>query len=274
MNFSRAKFLDVVFDLVVGRGFQAVLAFVTYKIGSKVLSKLLETITVSYTTFEALAFVSPSLVQSGNLLHELLMTRALQARGTIMMLLFSSAFVLAFPTLASVMAGHSNNWHTQFQTQDGRNVSWSEIHVNCFVIYNDGRIVSNGTIPVHSPSACLDRAPGMPTNSSDTGLIYRRDEAGGDLELEDHDDEALWNSVPPPCVILWRTVYYISEYGFSPSRQIPSEYYFDGDDFDLEPPTLTITSPYDSKPIETLVEILNNSLHGVSTPCSTSHSLI
>ena len=268
MTFSLAKFLDVGFDLIIGRGLQAVLAIITYKVSAKVLSEMMESTTVSYQTFEAVAFVSPTLAKTGNLAAEMLMNRTLQARMTMFLLFLSSAFVLAFPTLTSAMSGYSNNMIARFQTLDGQTVSWSDVHVVQFTIDNGTRLGTPGSVPIHSSLSCLFQGPGMSWTANNSGLIYRR------AEDEDDGEYTLWNTVPPSCRPFWRTVEYISQYGINAPASTSSEYYFGDQEFNLEPPTLNISTSYDSSSIEVLKEVFSNSLHNMSTTLSSLESVM
>lgn len=74
MAFSTAKFIDIVWDIVVGRGGQALLAFITFKVSSQYLALAMREAPVSYNTFESLAFVPPTVVRTSRLARDLLST--------------------------------------------------------------------------------------------------------------------------------------------------------------------------------------------------------
>jgi hypothetical protein len=268
MTFSVAKFLDVAFDLVVGRGVQGVLAIITYKVSSKVLGKLMEGDTVSYRTFEALAFDLPSLIKSSILSRELFSKQLRQQRVSIALLLFGSLFVLAFSTLISAMSGYSNNMVAHFQTQ---NTSWSDVSVVQFIIHDGDRLRATRDLPIHGSASCLFQGPGMTAAANGSGLIYGRDE--DDSESDEDDEEKLWTTVPPDCYPFWRTVQYISEHGLNNSAPTPSEFYLGQHGIDLEPPTLNISTSYDFTAINVLSRALNNSLHNKSTSRSSLQSV-
>ena len=62
LSFSTVKLIEVIWDVLIGRGLQAFLAFFTYKIITMSLARMMENGTaVSYTTLEALAFDQASL---------------------------------------------------------------------------------------------------------------------------------------------------------------------------------------------------------------------
>lgn len=61
LRFSTAKFIDVAWDVVVGRGGQAVLVAVGYVVFTSALTRVMETASVSYGTFTALTFEAATL---------------------------------------------------------------------------------------------------------------------------------------------------------------------------------------------------------------------
>lgn len=143
-TFATAKFIDIVWDLVVGRAIQALLAWITYVVSTKALTKIMEDAQVSYKTFQGLAFVSPSLSSMAMVARELFTTRGMKARTITLFFLFSSSFVLAFPTLSSSMSGYDTNDSAFLTDREGYNLPWdylvlvtSEISTNLTWTYDD-----------------------------------------------------------------------------------------------------------------------------------------
>lgn len=124
-TFATAKFIDIAWDLVIGRVVQAVLAWITYIVSTKALTMIMEESKVSYKTFQGLAFGFSSLSSIVMVAGELLTTRGMKGKTVTLFLLFSSTFVLAFPTLASSMSGYDTNNSAFLADRDGDNIPWS-----------------------------------------------------------------------------------------------------------------------------------------------------
>src|SRR5271155_2587564 len=109
MTFSQAKALDVVWDIVVGRGGQAILLYIAFKVFTMTLSRTMETEPVSYGTFESMAFTSPTFVSPFILIRDFVSNKGLRARLAVAWTIIASFYVLAFPSLNDTLSGYSTN---------------------------------------------------------------------------------------------------------------------------------------------------------------------
>jgi hypothetical protein len=278
MTFGLAKFIDVCFDFVIGTGLQTLLAYITYKVSSKVVYRLMESTTVSYQTFTSLAFMSPSVSRVGNLSLELLINRGIHARAIILTLIFSSLFVASLPTFTSAMSGYSTNMIAVLQDRQGLNSSWSEVEVASFIIHDGDRLGSDGPLLIRGDPSCL--VPGSETLKSDhpyTLRTYSSVNVRNENETEpdethggnDDDNEQFWSAIRENCRPFWRTVQYIAEHGISNPTNAVSEYYLGAEEIELQAPTLNITTSYDFESLHILINSLQNTLRSNRTTIST-----
>lgn len=107
-NFSlaTAKSIDIAWDLVVGRGGQALIALICYKVHLEGLIHVMESSSVSYELYTALVFSNTSLVTFIALVKQILSTRTYLAR--MLWLLFSTVYTILFPTLMAALTGYSS----------------------------------------------------------------------------------------------------------------------------------------------------------------------
>ncbi|RDW56502.1 hypothetical protein BP5796_13143 [Coleophoma crateriformis] len=101
LSFTSAKIIDVCFDLVVGRGGQAGLAYLAYRVYSDVLVRITETGQVAYDLFAAIALCPHDLLTIGTGVASLSATKTFRLRLLLIWTLLAMAYVVAFPTLIS-----------------------------------------------------------------------------------------------------------------------------------------------------------------------------
>lgn len=108
LDFSVAKFIDVSWDMVVGRGGQLILVYVTHRVFKKVMLFTMERNAVSYKFFAALALEDNSTYS----LWRMIKDREYWKMGpkgcfTILGMILSSIYLISFPTLVSSMTGYT-----------------------------------------------------------------------------------------------------------------------------------------------------------------------
>ncbi|KAK4936616.1 hypothetical protein LTR10_022539 [Elasticomyces elasticus] len=260
MEFSTAKFIDIVWDIGVGRAGQALIACVTFKVTSQYLAMAMHEGPVSYITFESLAFVPPSLVRTGRLAGDLLTNRGWQARLIMVWILFSSFFVISFSSLATAMSGYGSGTTAVMPNYDGIDAVWGDYEVVQFAINDAWRIGEPGRVIITGTTSCAQQ--GLSSDDHDdndddddgasTSTYRRRNKRDGDGE------DNPWEYVPFNCTLFWRTVQYVSVYGLQAARKEPSTITLDGVMHNLTSPALNITTSYTLASISLLSSYLDN----------------
>ncbi|OJD29615.1 uncharacterized protein BKCO1_7600019 [Diplodia corticola] len=149
LEFAVAKGIDVVFDLVVGRGGQFLLAWLTYPVFTRALLCSMETRSASYDYFAAMAFetvsVSTMAQISQNMTRREKGKRSSRNAFVCVGLLFASLYVLSFPTLASAATGYSTSQEPQMTLKGGQNTtaSWAKFAA-CEYVIEDGDRLPDG----------------------------------------------------------------------------------------------------------------------------------
>ena len=158
---------------------------------------------VTYSTFEALAFVPPSLEQTFRLVVDTATNKGLRAKVVIVWITIASSFVLAFPTLASAMSGYSTNVDAFVLDHQQKYVPWHDFDAVQFWLNDGWRVGEAGRFPITDNPAsfgtCKTRGPEL--------FHYERDLVSGRVEAipVPHSEQA-WEQMSSNCTLFWRTI--------------------------------------------------------------------
>ncbi|KAK3985250.1 hypothetical protein QBC44DRAFT_251050, partial [Cladorrhinum sp. PSN332] len=107
LSFSQAKVIDIFWDMVVGRGGQAVLAYISWRVFADFMAASIERTPVTYRTFWRVYLEQESSLWAiGTLLVDRTFYRALRHKIVVAFTVFSLILILVFPTAASAMTGY------------------------------------------------------------------------------------------------------------------------------------------------------------------------
>ncbi|SLM34935.1 hypothetical protein LPUS_03910 [Lasallia pustulata] len=111
MPFGLAKFIDVAFDIVVGRGGQAVLSYITYRVIGASVNYIMESDPVTYELFACSSMASITTFSFGPLLKFVFRrprsTCKIKHRILMVWLALSVLWVGFYPTMLSAMTGYT-----------------------------------------------------------------------------------------------------------------------------------------------------------------------
>ncbi|KAI0449686.1 hypothetical protein F5B21DRAFT_33270 [Xylaria acuta] len=108
LTFTQAKVVDTTWDLIVGRGGQAALSFITWKVfaGYAAMSMTIQPIT--FATYRILFIDSgPSISSTTSLLRDFIKFQGLASKVASTFLIYSMLFSLALPTLVGSATGYA-----------------------------------------------------------------------------------------------------------------------------------------------------------------------
>ncbi|KAL8748867.1 MAG: hypothetical protein Q9199_008026 [Rusavskia elegans] len=133
LSFAEAKFIDLVFDLILGQGGRLLLAAVSYLVFMDALLRSMETTPVSYKLYASLVFSSTSLVATWRASKAVFTTKGWRAKLYLTWCALAMIYVLAFPTLIESMTGYVSPSSPGFQLADRQFVkSDSDDLKSCF----------------------------------------------------------------------------------------------------------------------------------------------
>lgn len=123
LSFSLAKFVDVAWDVVIGRGGQALLGWISYGVCTDCLMWIMESSPVSYDLYTTLTFSWTSFA-SLRLLPEFVWTRNRFSHKLVMVLLaMDIIWVAIFPSVMGATTGYIANSDLNVRLRDGKYIS-------------------------------------------------------------------------------------------------------------------------------------------------------
>ena len=112
MSFGLAKAADLAFNWAAGRGLQVVLAWLSYRVFTDALMRTTEVAYVPYDLFTSLALYSTKTDALWQLSKGLYRIPGWRVKAIIGWLLFSTAYLAAFPSLIDAMSGYEASMTT------------------------------------------------------------------------------------------------------------------------------------------------------------------
>lgn len=185
LSFTGAKFLDLFWDLVVGRGGQMLLLIISYRAFSKVLTNLLPTNELTCDAYAAVAFDNGTLAGSWTVFRDFARGRYPRTRYVTLVylvMLFSGIYIAIWPTLISSTTSYGSFSNATIATTDSGIQPLSSF-TPCWGIVSDGSRVGledDYIIPANVPELYeaqkrqRRRNPtGQPANLSAAETLYQ-----------------------------------------------------------------------------------------------------
>lgn len=107
MSFAIAKFVDLLWDVIVGHGGQALLIWIAYKILTRYLVCLMEHDGVTTRTYTAVAFHTGSLEGAWMLMRDLARRKVFTIPRNLVMMVYVGIYLLTFPAVISAMTSYA-----------------------------------------------------------------------------------------------------------------------------------------------------------------------
>ncbi|KAF2869436.1 hypothetical protein BDV95DRAFT_99821 [Massariosphaeria phaeospora] len=160
LNFSQAKIIDIAWDVLFGRGGQAVLAYVSWKVFADHVSTSMDVKPITYRSFYTIFIQDgPSILSIFSLVRDFAFRQGLHSKIAMTFIVTTMAFVLVFPTLGSAMTGYSSSVSAFIPdanaTEETRSlIPFRELEPVLYVVHDGWRINqgSNYYIPADEPS--------------------------------------------------------------------------------------------------------------------------
>jgi hypothetical protein len=140
LTFTQAKVVDVIWDVVVGRGGQALLTLVSWNVFTKYVTTSMQVAPVTFSTFRTI-FIhgDATIVGVWRLLRDFSRKHGLQSRVAMTFMIATMVLILLFPTFASAMTGYSANVEPFVQGGTGY-IPFTNLRPLYYVIWDGDRI--------------------------------------------------------------------------------------------------------------------------------------
>ncbi|CEI61904.1 hypothetical protein FVEN_g12711 [Fusarium venenatum] len=139
-DFSTVKLIDVAWDLVVGRGGQAIMALVSWRVFAEYLQVSLATTPATYTTVWLLRFQQSSSAFSTWQLASAFFRRGLASKTAMVFTIQAAIFTMAFPTLIASMTGYTPKNEPFIVADNGRLNPLNDLIPAAYVIHDGDRV--------------------------------------------------------------------------------------------------------------------------------------
>ena len=123
MAFSLAKFVDIVWDILIGRGGQLLIAWIDYRVFSDALMRIMETTTVPYDLYIEITFSPPSVATLAPIFQVMKRKMFWYHRLLFLWLLLSVLWITSYGTVVSAMTGYAANNYAMIRLLDGSYVN-------------------------------------------------------------------------------------------------------------------------------------------------------
>ena len=107
-SFAGVKTIDVVWDILVGRGVQIMAWWVTYVVFSDALLRVIERHATSFEVFQRIALEGASLHSLWTLFKELWTVRSKRTKALFCYMLLTTSYVLCIPMFIGAMTGYDS----------------------------------------------------------------------------------------------------------------------------------------------------------------------
>ncbi|WDK12574.1 hypothetical protein CGRA01v4_03854 [Colletotrichum graminicola] len=218
LSFADAKAIDVAWDIVFGRGGQALLASTSWRAFADYTAVSMQARPVTYQTFQTIFLQDqPGIWPTFYLARDFVRSRGLQSRVMMTIMVFVAVFILLFPTLGSAMTGYSANNDAYIIGYDGSLKPFSDFKVAAYVIHEAHRINMTGDVVLTYYAV---RDPTSYNRYSENSLFLRYSSSC----MEDHSSgRGYWRSsqegtpsvpVGDRCSMHRNVSDYVQKYGF------------------------------------------------------------
>ncbi|KAK5080944.1 hypothetical protein LTR05_008260 [Lithohypha guttulata] len=212
-SFGVAKADDIVWDVCIGRGGQALLAIVTYQVFTKSLTRTMEETPVSHDTFKAITLQNDTIAGLYLLTKDFLRTSGGRARVAMFWTILASVFVLALPTWLSAMTGYTPDIQPFVNDTIGNLIPAGEFRPSVYTIHDGHRL---------GPSYTRDYRVTVPWQGSDRYYSNYRNY----YECYTYYDQDFWTSLlTDDCRMLWWVSEYAARYGLLGRNNTMTEFF-------------------------------------------------
>ncbi|CAO2654126.1 Nn.00g108590.m01.CDS01 [Neocucurbitaria sp. VM-36] len=203
LTFTQAKAIDIIWDVVFGRGGQGLLALISWRVFANYVTTSMEVMPVTFGTYRTVFLQNESLlVGIPRMVRDFTRRHRLHSKIAMVFMIMTMAFVLAFPTFGSAMTGYSGNVGAYVADTDSQLIPFQDFRFALYVIHDGWRIGIEGLEGEYIVSSPSDVAPVLGNGLRDwngEGLCYYYPDS----------NEA--------CQVVRNVTDYVKQYGFSSS---------------------------------------------------------
>ncbi|WXC57974.1 hypothetical protein SNK03_003875 [Fusarium graminearum] len=139
LSFTAAKLIDVTWDLVIGRGCQAVMSLIAWRVYTEYLEVSIAIRPATYKTVWLMRFYQDTSLLSSMHLFVEFFRHGLASKAATWIMAMTLSFILAFPTIAGSMTGYTALNNAYITTSGNRLFPFDSVKPVAYVIHDGGR---------------------------------------------------------------------------------------------------------------------------------------
>ncbi|KAI1505009.1 hypothetical protein F5X99DRAFT_333900 [Biscogniauxia marginata] len=144
-TFTEAKVIDISWDIIIGRGGQAVMAMIAWRVFADYVTTSMEVSPITYATFFIIFLHdSPSILSTVRLVRDFIFSRSLKSKVAMLFMISSMIFILGWPTFASAMTGYTSISKAYVLDISDSYIPFSEFQALSYVIHDGWRVNLTG----------------------------------------------------------------------------------------------------------------------------------
>ncbi|KAI1089541.1 hypothetical protein F5B19DRAFT_364228 [Rostrohypoxylon terebratum] len=145
LSFTKAKIIDIFWDIIAGRGVQACMAFMSWHAFSKYVTTSMEFAPVTYTVFFTVFLRrEPCLYSTFSTARSFISCRGLRSKIAMVFMIWSMVLITAWPTIASAMTGYRTNRESLVFDYKGHYIPFKEFQPIAYIIHDGWRVNLTG----------------------------------------------------------------------------------------------------------------------------------
>ncbi|KAK4462239.1 hypothetical protein QBC42DRAFT_225406 [Cladorrhinum samala] len=150
LTFGQAKAVDVIWDLAIGRGGQALASYISWQVFTRYLAVSLERAPVTYSVFRQSFLQRDSSISSAYaLIKELRLFTRLPSRTVKAFMAATLTLIIVFPTLIGAMTGYTPKTAAFVRELDGNAfIKFSDFGLVSYIVHDGWRIGKSGNLVI------------------------------------------------------------------------------------------------------------------------------
>ncbi|KAM7213210.1 hypothetical protein V8F06_011425 [Rhypophila decipiens] len=215
LTFTEVKVIDLIWDIVVGRGGQTILAYFSWKAFSTYFWLSMSTQPITYNSFWAIFLDrQPSLVGIYRVIRDFVSQQARRSKLIMIFVPFSMLFVLVFPIMMSAMTGYRPNLAGFVADTTNSLIPFEKFALAAYVIHDGERVGYDRdfVVPFMLDLPFFEIRKKVLSRSVEFQL--RDDGYFAKAALEICEESTLNREAGGACELSWNVSQYVEQYGF------------------------------------------------------------
>ncbi|KAI2463291.1 hypothetical protein F4781DRAFT_440783 [Annulohypoxylon bovei var. microspora] len=145
LTFTEAKVIDILWDIIIGRGAQAYMALMSWHAFALYVTTSMELAPVTYAAFFTIFLqTGPSFYSTFYVTRAFIFHRGLRSKIAMSFMIWSMLFLMAWPTIAGAMTGYTTVREALVLDYEGHYVPFREFQPIAYVIHDGWRVNLTG----------------------------------------------------------------------------------------------------------------------------------